>query len=382
MSFDNEGSAIMKPVVPWQRGFTLIELLVVIAIIAVLIALLLPAVQSAREAGRRAQCANNLKQIGLALHNYHDSFGSFPPGGIVLDPNNMSPGAIGWTAWDSGVNQLSWRALILPQIEQSPVWNALNLYVNPESDNPGALITVYSTLPGSTWLCPSDGQNGKGFMAGGTPFGQWPPYWGVVPVPLVVVTNYQGSYGDNYSSSPSSGGYLPWETPATSVVPGQPRIGYPGWWGTRFGPFPNFTLDYGTLRGFFDTYTQQIADIASTTDGTSNTIIVAEDLPAQIGGLAFWSFSEAGSGTSVPMNWDSNSYPADGPGCFGQWEVLAPLGCRFAASRKGFKSKHPGGANFLFADGSVHFLKQSINFATYNALGSRNGSEVVSSDAY
>jgi prepilin-type N-terminal cleavage/methylation domain-containing protein/prepilin-type processing-associated H-X9-DG protein len=372
----------MKAVFLRRHGFTLIELLVVIAIIAVLIALLLPAVQSAREAARRAQCTNNLKQIGLALHNYHDSQGTFPPGGIVLDPTDTNPADVGWTAWNSGVNQLAWRALILPQLEQSPVWNAINLNIDPSFQNPGALLTAYSTLPGSTWLCPSDGKNGNGFLPGGTPFGQWPAYWGAVPVTQVVVTNYQGSYGDNYSSSPSSGGYLPWETSATSVVPGQPRIGWPGWWGTWFGPPPNFAPNAGTLRGFFDTYTQQIANITSTTDGTSNSIIVGEDLPSQIGGLAFWCFTEAGSGTTVPIGWDSNSYPADGPGCFGSWEQLSPLGCRFSAARKGFKSMHPGGANFLFADGSVHFLKQSINFVLYNALGSRNGGEIVSSDSY
>src|SRR5262245_58340939 len=101
-----------------RRGFTLIELLVVISIIAVLIALLLPAVQSAREAARRAQCVNNLKQIGIALHNYHDQNGSFPLGGV-----NYGATSAGWTA---GVtNALSWRALILPQLEQGNVYNAL-----------------------------------------------------------------------------------------------------------------------------------------------------------------------------------------------------------------------------------------------------------------
>src|SRR5438105_1823365 len=102
-----------------HRAFTLIELLVVIAIIAVLIALLLPAVQAAREAARRAQCVNNLKQIGIALHNYHDQNGSFPLGGV-----NLGPSSAGWTG---GTSALSWRALILPQLEQGNIYNAMNL---------------------------------------------------------------------------------------------------------------------------------------------------------------------------------------------------------------------------------------------------------------
>src|SRR4051812_13849679 len=100
-----------------RRGFTLIELLVVIAIIAVLISLLLPAVQSAREAARRAQCTNNLKQIGLAVANYTDQFLSYPPGGITTAGN----------PWDPGANSLNWRALILPQMEATNTYNAINL---------------------------------------------------------------------------------------------------------------------------------------------------------------------------------------------------------------------------------------------------------------
>src|SRR5262245_28660998 len=104
-----------------RRGFTLIELLVVISIIAVLIALLLPAVQSAREAARRAQCVNNLKQIGIALHNYHQQFGSFASGSITAAPINP------WNAWANHASTLTWRALILPQMEQNPTYNAINL---------------------------------------------------------------------------------------------------------------------------------------------------------------------------------------------------------------------------------------------------------------
>src|SRR5690242_2141557 len=129
-----------------RHGFTLIELLVVIAIIAVLIALLLPAVQSAREAARRAQCINNLKQIGLALHNYSDTTGAFPPGGI----NDT-----GWagTWWD-------WLAFILPQMEQTPLYNAINFSLqNINQPNANAAndpqVTVWRSVI-SSYLCPSD----------------------------------------------------------------------------------------------------------------------------------------------------------------------------------------------------------------------------------
>ncbi len=127
-----------------RRGFTLIELLVVIAIIAVLVALLLPAVQSAREAARRSQCVNNLKQIGIALHNYHDQQGSFPPGG-------MGVGGSGW-AW--GNNGMTWRALILPQMEGNNVHNSINF---SQAVGTATLATAWYTSV-NTFLCPSDGR--------------------------------------------------------------------------------------------------------------------------------------------------------------------------------------------------------------------------------
>src|SRR5437763_1172720 len=132
------------------RAFTLIELLVVIAIIGVLIALLLPAVQAAREAARRAQCTNNLKQIGIAMHNYHDQFGAFPPGGMT---QNGDP-------WGATSNYLSWRAMILPQMEQGTVYNAVNVNISTWAGgtDPAAMFTAWRTVF-NTWLCPSDPNN-------------------------------------------------------------------------------------------------------------------------------------------------------------------------------------------------------------------------------
>jgi prepilin-type N-terminal cleavage/methylation domain-containing protein/prepilin-type processing-associated H-X9-DG protein len=367
-----------------SRGFTLIELLVVIAIIAVLIALLLPAVQSAREAARRAQCTNNLKQVGLALHNYHDVFGSFPTGGLLPAPGG---------AWNNP-QLVSWRALILPFIEGSTLYNAVNFNIDVTSiDDAGAMYTAWISLP-STWLCPSDGTNGSGKLPFGGPNGQWPD--GNTPIDpttgqmltFVPVTNYAGSFGDNWCGGPLCNG-LPWETwPGTNLRPGQPRIGWDGFWGTTYGQPGGFTPGTGTLRGFFDYRTLQTVGIPSTTDGTSNTLIVGEVIPANSGDSAFWDKNGCCAGVTVPLGWNSNTDPAaSDPNCYTSsgpnWQSpTAPLGCRFSAAAKGFVSKHPGGANFAFADGSVHFLKNSIAMVSYAALGSRNGGEVLSSDAY
>ncbi len=370
---------------PSRRGFTLIELLVVIAIIGVLIALLLPAVQAAREAARRAQCTNNLKQIGIGLHNYLDSNGSFPLGGVSTSSSNWGRESC-----------LTWRALIMPQLEQNTVYNALNLGINPSSPanayDLGAGYTAWITVS-NTWLCPSDGMNGNGLLPLGSaanPTGQFTQ--GITPInpstgtnaTVVSVANYAGSFGDNYAGGPLNGG-LPWETPPnlTTLAPGMVRFGWHGYWGTSRGLPGGFTLGTGQLRGFFDYGTAQVATIASVTDGTSNSIMVAEVLPEKTANSAFFVTNGGTAGTTVPINWNTNTFPASDPSCLQKWEnANAPLGCRFSAAAKGFKSRHPGGANFLFADGSVHFLKMSISMYVYCSLGSRNGGEVISSDAY
>lgn len=369
------------------RGFTLIELLVVIAIIAVLIALLLPAVQSAREAARRAQCTNNLKQIGLAIANYTDQLGSYPPGGITTkgDP------------WNAGANSLNWRALILPQMEGGNAYNAVNLMVNANNggENAAKMYTAYKQTF-NTWLCPSDGENGNGQLPNGqypsgastNPKGQFcnqvlDPTTGQV-TSFTPVSNYAGSFGDNYCGGVLCNN-LPWETPWNiTVIPGQIRIGWNGYWGTNFGPPDGFTAGAGTMRGFFDyRLTQAPPTIASVTDGTSNTVIVGEMMPSRAADSNFWFQNGGLAGMTVPLNWNSNTVDPSTANCFNNWQQpSAPLGCRFGAAAKGFVSLHPGGANFAFADGSVHFLKASIAMPTYAALGSRAGAEVISSDQY
>ena len=361
-----------------SRGFTLIELLVVIAIIAVLIALLLPAVQAAREAARRMQCSNNLKQIGLAIMNYVDVQGSFPTGGLAEDYNE---------------NYYSWRSLILPQLEQGPLYNAINFRIKVGgpgyAKDPGACYTMWiSTV--NTFLCPSDGTNGNGKLPwvgpskpyanpnGQSPSSSPPLDPTGTQVQFIPVSNYAGSFGDNYAGGALNGG-LPWETYPHSSAGGRPVIGWGGYWGTNIadadGP--------GALRGFFDFDGFTTVTLPSVTDGTSNTILVGEVIPTRAADSNFWVKNGAVAGTTIPLGWNSNTVPATDPSCNGVWQSAAsPVGCRYSCAAKGFTSFHPGGANFAFSDGSVRFLKNSINIVPYCALGSRNGGEVISSDSY
>jgi prepilin-type N-terminal cleavage/methylation domain-containing protein/prepilin-type processing-associated H-X9-DG protein len=372
------------------RGFTLIELLVVVSIIGLLIALLLPAVSASREASRRAQCANNLKQIGLALLSYESAHGSFPPGGVnrlIMNASELN----GWSNSDGlgYAGSLSWRALILPQLDQSPLYNAINFYVPSDGGGPDkdAGFTIWRTSL-AVFLCPSDSGHEDGFRASNAAdaaFGQWPqvnppidPSTGAF-MTEVAVKSYDGSFGDNYSLATLVAS-SPWETPCgVNLPPGQTRMGWPGFWGTTYGCNEAAGRGKGgQLRGIFDYRTGQITGIRDITDGTTSTIIVGEGLSAQRADNNLWDANSATAGTAIPMNVLTDRAPcSDGL----MWNSI-DVGCRFSHAFSGFKSEHPGGVNFLFCDGSVRFLKQSIARTTYAALGSKNGSETISSDAY
>ena len=368
------------------RGFTLIELLVVIAIIAVLISLLLPAVQSAREAARRAQCVNNLKQIGLAFANYESANSIFPLGAMVI---GTSPQNTGWGS-EVGNNGVSWVALILPYIEQSTVFNAINF--SQSISGSGVTTSNFFATAWYTrinWLtCPSDGDQ-EGFRNSGSGNGdgqdisQAPPPPPGGGTPMVAVSDYGVSFGDNYCiGALNMGVTFPTETPYTlwPNPPGYPRIGWPGYQGTYAdinGMLPPVGAP-GALRGMFDVNNGQTVRIAGVTDGTSNTIAAGEVLPAQRADNNVWEWNSGGYGTTVPISYPSGqscTLPGNGWGST-NWAS------RCAYTNTGFKSHHPGGANFSFVDGSVHFLKQTIAMTTYCALGSRAAGEVISSDAY
>jgi prepilin-type processing-associated H-X9-DG protein len=206
---------------------------------------------------------------------------------------------------------------------------------------------------------------------------------------MVPVSDYGVSFGDNYCiGGLASASFFPTETPYTLPLntpnppPNGVRIGWPGYQGTYAdlnAQLPPVGAP-GALRGMFDVNNGQIVRIAGVTDGTSNTISAGEALPAQRADNNVWLWNNGGYGTTVPINYYSGqscALPGNGWNSTGNnWSS------RCGYTNTGFKSHHPGGANFLFVDGSVHFLKQTINMATYCALGSRAGGEVVSADQY
>jgi prepilin-type N-terminal cleavage/methylation domain-containing protein/prepilin-type processing-associated H-X9-DG protein len=342
-----------------RYAFTLIELLVVIAIIAVLIALLLPAVQSAREAARRAQCTNNLKQIGLALHNYGDTFGAFAPGGI------SDTGWVG-TWW-------GWTAFILPQMEQTPLYNSINFSlqnINQPNGNAAAdpQVTVWRTIV-SSYLCPSDPSAGSGMVQNLSWLTQG-ANWNLLGTQYTAaVTCYIGNWGDMKTGNTTFDLYSGESPPGVGPI-----------WGCG-----------GTFRGIFsDCSNGKSTALRDITDGTSNTFLMGECSPNMNGSLAWVNGDGIWASTVVPLNWkcdlkDGAVDQTDGTTCNLSHlnDFTQALHCwRNQTVNYGFKSYHPGGANFAFCDGSVRFVKQSTSPRVYNALGTKAAGEVVSSDAY
>jgi prepilin-type N-terminal cleavage/methylation domain-containing protein/prepilin-type processing-associated H-X9-DG protein len=318
-----------------HRGFSLIELLVVIAIIGVLVGLLLPAVQAAREAARRTQCVNNLKQLGLALTSYQDQLGSFPVTSVRYQGD---PTCIG-----CGYGALyTFRTLILPQIEQAPLYDAINFHYiySPYGMGDTRGIPVNSTVAAtlvSVYACPADrmGTAGRvGYGSGNTN--------AVVPD-----SNYLACAG-------------------TRIVQGNT-------WG---GTGPSVA---GASEGAM--YEFRAVRVQEMTDGLSNTILLGEygRGSSAVGGsnwFAAWADSVQRV-TSAGINKPYSSLPF---AAFVLASQDAPM--HGPQSFVAFGSYHPGGANFTLCDGSVRFIKESTDLRVLSALGTKAGGEVISASDY
>jgi len=322
-----------------RRAFTLIELLVVIAIIALLIALLLPAVQSAREAARRMQCTNNLKQIGIALHNYHAAIGAFPPGYLsLIDPITAA------TPFDNGGPGWGWLSFSLNQMEQLPTYNSINFVLGIEfPDNQTARLNVIGSF-----FCPSDAYRQDTFtVVDATTTGTTPG----APICVVASSNYVGSVG---SGDPSS---------LYPYVPSDPPPG----------------RDNG--NGLF--FRNHSVTIAQITDGTSQTFAAGE----RSQNLSRASWTGAVTNAAVPLvalQAEAGLDPEGGGALVlsHTGEGHGPNSPSGLAHGDQYWSLHPGGANFLFADGSVRFIKELINFSIFQAIATRAGGEVLSADQF
>ena len=327
-----------------SRGFTLIELLVVIAIIAILIALLLPAVQQAREAARRTQCKNNLKQIGLAMHNYHDIFNTLPPGYITRFANVIVSGEQGLYGWG---------ASILPQVEQANLYSTLNVGNVPLETmlaTPAGLVALQTPQP--NFRCPSDVgpalNNFKSTLAGA-------PNWynrnatttGTNEIPIAS-SNYVMVAGTGVSTTPPA-------IPGTTPTP-PPGVG-----------FSNSKINFRDI-----------------TDGTSNTLMVGERA---------WKYGQVmgGAATALGFSASVNFQDAQAAVKGGMLGVLGIgyNGINWSATNadhqpRGFSSVHVGGAQFVMCDGSVRFISENIDYnssttvtSTFARLLARNDGQVI-----
>ena len=296
------------------RGFTLIELLVVIAIIAVLIALLLPAVQQAREAARRSECKNKLKQLGLALHNYHDTTSLFP--------YSSSNGV--------GTNH-TWTEFILPYIDQAPLYNKLNFSANNNDGGNNQNLLKNQSL--SFQKCPSNPNSDKFVTSNGGVFdGGWNSQ----------IMNYAPCIGPQHCDStaldcPSANSYCDkpgsdWNSYAPSANPG--------------------------IFGGRNVYASRIRDI---TDGTTNTILLGERRGELCQHNGIFSTNFQGLWTGLKIN--STQIQPTNPGAYLQ--------------NSGMSSFHVGGAHCLLTDGSVRFMSQNIDYVTYNYLGDKADNNVI-----
>lgn len=329
-----------------RTGFTLIELLVVIAILAVLVALIMPAVQQAREAARRTQCLNNLKQIGLALHNYHDQYTCFPYGyngyGVTGNPDPVNSRVYG-----------SWPAFLLPYLEQVNPYNRISPYfgwyctpanvTTIETD----LADIYATkIP--VFYCPSEAAEGVVNFA-------WPFDTEVISPDTAAISSYAGCTGPNTSGDcdGASFGGLPYPTFGLAGMTGLSLCNFVG------AHFREDETPNSDTRGLF-AQNKGRKSIKHVDDGTANTIAIGEviffneDKGSHTNSLyGGWTHAS----TAALINWNGATHP---------W-----------GNASSFRSYHVGGAQFLMVDGSARFITESIDVALFGALGTISGSEVI-----
>jgi prepilin-type N-terminal cleavage/methylation domain-containing protein/prepilin-type processing-associated H-X9-DG protein len=334
-----------------RSAFTLIELLVVIAIIAVLIGLLVPAVQKVREAANRMKCSNNLKQMGLALHNYENTYGVFPPGQVHTSRSGEPASTV-------------WGICLLPYLEQDNLHNRYDTKLLQTT--PGNVAVIQTVI--QTYICPTDPNTNRIEVPGtGSMFNARI---------AIATSSYKGMSGASpYGSSPAATiAGLFFDLTALAMTPEPPAqsvydavLSQPAptsWRGLLH--VVHDTAIAGVVRSF---RRERLADI---TDGTANSLAVTEyhTKTAYTSGRAYWGYgrNQYSLATACPL---AATRLPDGMDCERATNGLTP------ACIRGTGSYHPGGSNAVFADGSVRFVHQNIDGRVWMALATIAGGEVL-----